>query len=43
VQSVMNYHAFIDASMRELNATGYSFNRMRQNLAVISQTVSAIL
>ena len=26
-------HAFIDAGMRELNATGYSSNRMRQNLA----------
>ena len=25
--------AFIDAGMRELNATGYSSNRMRQNLA----------
>ena len=26
-------HAFIDAGMRELNATGYTSNRMRQNLA----------
>jgi deoxyribodipyrimidine photo-lyase len=26
-------HAFIDAGMRELNATGYSSNRLRQNLA----------
>lgn len=26
-------HSFIDAGMRELNATGYSSNRMRQNLA----------
>lgn len=26
-------HAFIDAGMRELHATGYSSNRLRQNLA----------
>jgi len=26
-------HPFIDAGMRELNATGYTSNRMRQNLA----------
>ena len=26
-------HTFIDAGMRELNATGYASNRMRQNLA----------
>lgn len=26
-------HAFIDAGMHELNATGYTSNRMRQNLA----------
>jgi len=32
-RSARTGHPFIDAGMRELNATGYTSNRMRQNLA----------